>query len=281
MAVAGSVHAGSPNGTRGRFDLVAGIRSASSNGRGSLFIWAVGETRAQLSTGSNRWGDMSPASAPVSTAAAVPTAPASLTDGPAGAEPGGPNIDAGGASRTASSSPKGLPFAQVLRAAVVRPEGVAHREHPASARGHGLPDPPGGPKRRRVGPFVDAESTTTNSLDPITRQTAHLAPPPAVGAVAQEPPSALVELQAHASLEELIPTLARRIAWSNDGRRGAVRIEVGEGRLAGATVLVTADDGRVSVDMEMPSTATSAGWQQRIAERLASRGLDVEKVDVR
>jgi hypothetical protein len=169
----------------------------------------------------------------------------------------------------------------VLRAAVVGPKGVTHAEHGKSAPSHGMADHPGGPKRRRVGAFVEAESTTTNALDPIARQTAYLAPPPAVGAVAQQPPSALVELQAHASLEELIPTLARRIAWSNDGRRGAVRIEVGGGRLAGATVLVTADGGRVSVDMEMPSTAASAGWQQRIAERLESRGLDVERVDVR
>jgi hypothetical protein len=94
-------------------------------------------------------------------------------------------------------------------------------------------------------------------------------------------PSALIDVRAHASLEELLPAAARRIAWSSDGRRGAVRIEVGAGRLAGATVVVTSDDGRVSVDMNMPTAEASAGWQERLADRLASRGLDVEKIDVR
>jgi hypothetical protein len=60
-----------------------------------------------------------------------------------------------------------------------------------------------------------------------------------------------------------------------------VRIEVAGGELAGATVVVTADDGRVSVDLEMPSGAQSEGWQERIAQRLASRGLEVDRVDVR
>jgi hypothetical protein len=94
-------------------------------------------------------------------------------------------------------------------------------------------------------------------------------------------PSTLADVRAHASLEDLIPAIARRIAWSGEGRRGAVRIEVGGGKLAGATVVVTADDGRVSVDMNMPCTEATAGWQERIARRLASRGLDVDRIDVR
>jgi hypothetical protein len=60
-----------------------------------------------------------------------------------------------------------------------------------------------------------------------------------------------------------------------------VRIELGGGRLAGTTLVVTSEDGRVSVDLEMPSTVATYGWQQRIADRLRSRGLDVDSIDVR
>jgi hypothetical protein len=87
-----------------------------------------------------------------------------------------------------------------------------------------------------------------------------------------------------ASLEELLPALVRKIAWSGDERRGAVRIEVGAGPLAGATLLVQARAGRVEVTLS--AAAADAGgidaeaWRDRIARRLEARGLEVDAVRV-
>jgi hypothetical protein len=86
--------------------------------------------------------------------------------------------------------------------------------------------------------------------------------------------------RARASLEDLLPALVRRVAWSGDGRRGALRLELGAGRLAGATLLVQADEGRVRVQLSGPAGADLEEWRRRIAARLADRGLNVEHVDV-
>jgi hypothetical protein len=169
------------------------------------------------------------------------------------------------------------PFDHVLRGIAGRIGGDAHPHHEMAKASGGKPE--AGPTRRRGKPQLDFDEPAT--LDPMARHAAHLAPTVA-GPMPEASPSSLVEVRAHASLEELLPAVARRVAWSSDGgRRGAVRIEVAGGELAGATVVVTADDGRVSVDLEMPSGAQSEGWQERIAQRLASRGLEVDRVDVR
>jgi hypothetical protein len=59
-----------------------------------------------------------------------------------------------------------------------------------------------------------------------------------------------------------------------------VRLELGSGELRGATLIVQADDGRVRVRMSAPAGADAAAWRTRIAKRLASRGLEVEEVEV-
>src|SRR6185437_16491429 len=97
------------------------------------------------------------------------------------------------------------------------------------------------------------------------------APAPAP-ALASAPTPALAP-----SLEELLPALVRRIAWSGDSRRGAVRLEVGSGELAGATLLIQADGGRLEVTLTAPG-ADAEAWRERIARRLADKGLDVDAV---
>ena len=126
-------------------------------------------------------------------------------------------------------------------------------------------------------------------LDPSARRAAQLAPPAtslpcalrsesgAATALATKP----AETCAQASLEALLPALVRRIAWGGDGRRGSVRIELGAGALAGATVVVHADDGRVRVELSVPSGVDGEGWRQRIAQRLAARGIDLEAFELR
>jgi hypothetical protein len=83
-----------------------------------------------------------------------------------------------------------------------------------------------------------------------------------------------------ASLEDLLPSLVRRIAWSGDGQRGSVRLELGAGELAGATLLVHAEAGRVSVHLDVAPGTDTRSWQRRLHERLEARGVPTDGVEV-
>ena len=135
--------------------------------------------------------------------------------------------------------------------------GVAGHRPPAPPSPEGQPDP----------------------LDPLARQTAQLGPPPVpctpAGAAA---PCALAPVRA--TVEDLLPQLVRRVAWSGDGRRGAIRLELGAGHLAGAEIVVEAVAGQVRVHLRAPDGVDLAPWRERIARRLAARGLDVGEVKV-
>lgn len=82
------------------------------------------------------------------------------------------------------------------------------------------------------------------------------------------------------SLEDLLPTLVRRIAWSGDATRGTARLEIGSGVLAGATLLVAADGGRVQVHLNVPAGVDASSWQARIRRRLESRSIIADTVEV-
>jgi hypothetical protein len=120
---------------------------------------------------------------------------------------------------------------------------------------------------------------TPDPLDPEARRAAQMGPPPMVapGAVVESAP---VEKTARVSLEEILPAVLRRIAWSGDARRGAVRLEIGTGMLAGATVLIQADDGRLRVTMHAPPGVDAEAWRERLRDRFARKKLDVESIVV-
>ena len=86
--------------------------------------------------------------------------------------------------------------------------------------------------------------------------------------------------RAAASLEDILPTLVRRIGWSGDRHRGTVRIELGASELAGGTLLVHAEGGRVRVHLDAPPGVDIRQWQQRICDRLAKRGVSTDSVEV-
>jgi hypothetical protein len=140
----------------------------------------------------------------------------------------------------------------------------------------------------RGGRDRSASGAGAQELDAATRQAAHLSPP-ALGLEAPMQPltTTLPTLASPAPsvpsgpgpfspLEEILPALVRRIAWSGDARRGAVRIELGAGALAGATLLVASDGGRVQVTLSARSDVELEPWRERIAARLANRGLDAD-----
>ena len=182
------------------------------------------------------------------------------------------------AARRASSgspparSPASPAFSQALHAAM---GGAAGR---AAGRG--------GRDRSASGAGAGAQE-----LDAATRQLAHLPPPvppaPGLEALMQPlmttlptpvPPAPSVPSGPGPSspLEEILPALVRKIAWSGDARKGAVRIELGAGALAGATLLVASDGGRVQVTLSARSDVELEPWRERIAARLADRGLDAD-----
>ena len=74
-------------------------------------------------------------------------------------------------------------------------------------------------------------------------------------------------------MQNLLTGLARRVAWGGDRRKGSARIELSEGALAGATLIVHAEQRSVSVDVELPAGTGAQGWEARLVERLEARGF--------
>ena len=107
------------------------------------------------------------------------------------------------------------------------------------------------------------------------------APPPELAPLFRpEFGSATAAARAVPSLEHLMTALVRRIAWSGDGRRGAARLEIGAGALAGATLVIHADAGRVRVHLDVPSGVDADAWRERIVRGLAARHIPADGVDV-
>lgn len=86
--------------------------------------------------------------------------------------------------------------------------------------------------------------------------------------------SAPAVLPIREDVQQLLSGMARRVAWGGDRRKGSARIELSEGALAGATLVVHTDQRSVSVEIELPSGGgASNGLEQRLLERLEARGF--------
>jgi hypothetical protein len=157
---------------------------------------------------------------------------------------------------------------------VSSPRFGAHSEThvPAPPKGHY------GPSRRRDEPVPDGDleqrAAPLAALDPLFCQ---LALHPSINQPAGELSglqTASAALPFRGDLQNLINGLARRVAWGGDRRKGSARIELSEGPLAGATLIVHAEQRSVSVELELPPGASSAGdWPRRILGRLEERGF--------
>jgi len=154
---------------------------------------------------------------------------------------------------------------------------VSHPAHLKAAQTHEEPtkEPPHGLARRgsRGASEADAPSTREGPLDPLFCQ---LAVNQGLGSYVQPNPAvdtAPAALPLREDLQNLLAGLARRTAWGGDRRKGSARIELGEGALAGATLVVHTEQRSVSVELELPPGLAGLGWQQRIADRLEARGF--------
>lgn len=102
---------------------------------------------------------------------------------------------------------------------------------------------------------------------------------PTVGVSALSPPApeaGPTSIAAPAHLADLVERWVRRVALGGDSRRGVVRLDIGEGRHAGAELLVSAEAGRVSVELTLPQGPTDSSLAERLRSRLAQRGLSAD-----
>jgi hypothetical protein len=140
-----------------------------------------------------------------------------------------------------------------------------------------------GGKRGVVDPSSPVRSSRADPLDAAAPLPALLAPPFIAGSAgppAAPHPEAAAFARAQASLEDVLPAIVKRIAWSGDGRKGSLRLELGAGALAGGTLIVHADEGRVKVELQAPSGTDTAAWRDRIAARLEERQIAVDEIVV-
>lgn len=98
-----------------------------------------------------------------------------------------------------------------------------------------------------------------------------VAPPP--GDVQTAARAHVEQVSRHASVEELAPVLLRKMAWSGDGRRGAARLELGSGSLAGAVVTLEAEQGVVALSVEGLDAREETSLRARLARGLEARGF--------
>jgi len=119
-------------------------------------------------------------------------------------------------------------------------------------------------------------------LDPASRHAAQLAPViPSSTQPTASAAGAITEARARVSLESILPDLVRKVAWAGDGRKGSMRLELGAGALAGSTLVVHAEDGRVRIELDAPSGTDVAAWKARLSARLETRGVAVDELTVR
>jgi hypothetical protein len=202
---------------------------------------------------------------------------------PAAQTPPQPSRTSNGAVHGPPQAPKGLAFAHILAAQapllakmpkmpeVATPQG-AKLETALAQAVQGVTAEP-----EKRGHRHDHEA---DELDPSARQAAQLAPPMTV-APRDEAALAAPATNARVSLEDLVPQLVKKIAWSGDAHRGTVRMELGAGELAGATLTVSAEHGRVSVRVDTPPGTDTGAWRERLSSRLQAKGLTLESVEVR
>ena len=136
------------------------------------------------------------------------------------------------------------------------------------------------------------ESREEDVLDPHYRRRAALLPPSAwalsvAGSVPGDAATARLsgtvgQPSAHAavSLEDLMRPLVRRATWSGDGKRATACLEIGAGELAGSTLIVRVDAGRVHVELSVPGGIDASAWRDRIQRRLSERRIPTDGVDV-
>jgi hypothetical protein len=78
----------------------------------------------------------------------------------------------------------------------------------------------------------------------------------------------------------LAAEVLQRVAWGGDRRRGVARLELG-GDYAGTIVVVRGEGREVALELTLPAGRSAGELPERLAARLAARGLVVRELVVR
>jgi hypothetical protein len=116
-------------------------------------------------------------------------------------------------------------------------------------------------------------------VDPLAMSLACVSGPPLV---AVEPAASNPSVTAAGGALDavLASEVLQRVAWGGDRRRGVARLELG-GDLAGAVVVVRGEGREVALELTLPRGGTAGELPERLAARLAARGLVVRELVVR
>jgi hypothetical protein len=78
----------------------------------------------------------------------------------------------------------------------------------------------------------------------------------------------------------LVAEVVQRVAWGGDRRRGVAHLELG-GALAGTRITIEGEGREVRVDIALGAGGVLADLPERLAARLARRGITLRSLDVR
>jgi hypothetical protein len=74
--------------------------------------------------------------------------------------------------------------------------------------------------------------------------------------------------------------LLKRFAWGESRGRAVAQLEFGSGDLEGATLTIESGVEGISLQLQLPPGVPASNWEQRFAERLTRRGLEVADISV-
>jgi hypothetical protein len=103
-------------------------------------------------------------------------------------------------------------------------------------------------------------------------------PAGAVGVTSSAPETSLAPSAAATQVVELVERWVKRLALGGDARRGVARLDIGQGRYAGAELIVSAQAERISVELTLPGGAADSDLSERLRARLARRGFEADVV---
>jgi hypothetical protein len=87
--------------------------------------------------------------------------------------------------------------------------------------------------------------------------------------------------RATAWVDPMVAEIVQSLAWGGDRRRGAARIELSGKKLGGASVVVHAEDGELTLELTAPAHVNALELGERLKERLERRGFAIRSLSAR
>ena len=180
------------------------------------------------------------------------------------------------ASRLGPAVPAGGYLVGPLGAAL---EGRQPATSPLGPRGDEVLSPNERDEFQRDGRDSEGQRPASEGLSPWVDPLQRVLAQPTPNASGSLPTQASAHPNPASAMDELLRGV-RRFALGGDRQRSVAYIELGAGALSGAALTLEARAGAISVVLDLPAGVSGAGWAERLAQRLAERGLEVHSVEV-